>query len=102
LDKNRLWWAELKGATEILLRLLDEGPMYTSKLYKYDLHPSGVGSPSTVSKIIGILVKLGLIERNTEQMRPRVYLHLTGIGIDVAHHLKAIEDILKDQSSSNP
>ena len=68
------------------------------KFYKSEINPEGVGSPNTVSQIIKVLLGLGLIKRNTEQMRPRVYLELTGIGIDVAHHLKAIEDILKEET----
>lgn len=80
-----------------MIRLL-EGPQYTSVFYKSDLNPDGVGSAQTVSRVIKVLLKLGLISRDEGKMRPRIYLQLTGKGIDVAHHLKAIEEILQEET----
>ena len=98
LSKNRLWWAEIKGALEIMLRLL-EGPQYTSVFYKSELTPDGVGSAQTVSRVIKVLLELNLISRDAAKMRPRIYLSLTEKGKKVAHHLKAIEEILQESST---
>jgi DNA-binding PadR family transcriptional regulator len=78
---------------DLILRLIP-GPDYTSKFYKSDINPDGIGSPQTISKIIRVLEKLNVIERYQDETRPRLYLRLTEKGRLVAEHLKAIEELL--------
>ena len=78
----------------MLVKLLEED-RYVSWFYRHTEHnPEGLGSSRTVIQVRNLLLEMGLIEERPNVIRPRIYLHLTEKGKQIAEHLKAIQDLL--------
>ena len=86
-------WLHTKGTAHMLVKLLEEDH-YVSWFYKSEHNPKGLGSSTTVIKVRNLLLSMDLISEYRVKIRPRLYLRLTEKGIQVAEHLKAIQDLL--------
>jgi len=98
-ESSNIEWLETSATAKLLLSLL-EGPKYISQLIKTSVNLKGIASQDGIRNARNTLLSVGLIEKyyGEETPRPRLYLQLTGVGIDVAHHLKAIQDIITEEN----
>lgn len=87
---------ETTGILQMILLLLEQ-PRFITELIRSTFNPEGVGAQTAMNNSRMTLKRFGLVEEYTDGKRPRLYLRLTGKGIDVAHHLKAIEEILQEE-----